>query len=62
MDKKVDLDKNFESLELKVSEILFSQDSISSMFRGGKMHNVSLEETINLLIRLRNEDVDGSYT
>ena len=60
MDEKVDT--NCESLELKVDDILFSQDSISSKFRGGKMHNVPLEETINLLIRLRNEDVDGSYT
>ena len=56
--KKVDLDKNFESLELKLNEILFSQDSISSSFRGGK----SIQETINLLNRLKNEDVDGSYT
>ena len=60
MDEKVD--NNCESLELKVDDILFSQDSISSKFRGGKMHNVPLEETINLMSRLRNEDVDGLYT
>ena len=33
LDEKVD--NQFESLELKVDEILFSQDSISSKFRGG---------------------------
>ena len=50
------MSKTETHFQLDVKNILFSQKSISSKFKGGKMHEVSIETTINILNRLKEEN------